>query len=259
MKPRKSETFPDLVERRKLARPDEPIKVPVASAATLATRVREVGRAWRAGDEPAARYELAELAREDRILSLTHPLWSAPRRDQQLAGTGDRHQRQGRRPRRDRGRPKDGKKISYVLVLSLDLRHVRMEHEGKIAGWSGGRMTSLNLYLDSSSAAGRAVVGIYASRNGHPAALLDQATIASVTPGSRNSIPVPSLSVTAGQRLWIAVLGPKGAGTIRFRDALSLADRARKRARSTTWPPYPRRGRPARPMPTGSSPPTEAE
>ena len=77
------------------------------------------------------------------------------------------------------------------------------------------------LYLDSSSAAGRAVVGIYASRNGHPAALLDQATIASVTPGSRNSIPVPSLSVTAGQRLWIAVLGPKGAGTIRFRDALS--------------------------------------
>lgn len=106
-------------------------------------------------------------------------------------------------------------------MLSLDLRHVRMEHEGKIAGWSGGRMTSLNLYLDSSSAAGRAVVGIYASRNGHPAALLDQATIASVTPGSRNSIPVPSLSVTAGQRLWIAVLGPKGAGTIRFRDALS--------------------------------------
>src|SRR5450755_2755300 len=258
MKPRKSETFPDLVERRKLARPDEPIKVPVASAATLATRVREVGRAWRAGDEPAARYELAELAREARILSLTHPLWSAPRRDQQLAGTGDRHQRQGRRPRCDRGRPKDSKKISYLLALSLDIRHVRMEHEGKIAGWSGGRMTSLNsISTPPPRPAGRSSGSTRPER--HPAALLDQATIASVTPGSRNSIPVPSLSVTAGQRLWIAVLGPKGAGTIRFRDALSLADRARKRARSTTWPPYPRRGRPARPMPTGSSPPTEAE
>jgi len=74
-KPRKSEAFPDLVERRALARPDEPIKVPVASADSLIQRVREVGRAWRAGDEPAARYELAQLAQEARILSIQTPLW----------------------------------------------------------------------------------------------------------------------------------------------------------------------------------------
>jgi hypothetical protein len=32
-------------------------------------------------------------------------------------------------------------------------------------------------------------------------------------------VNVSSLTVTPGQRLWLAVLGPKGAGTIRFRDA----------------------------------------
>jgi hypothetical protein len=81
-----------------------------------------------------------------------------------------------------------------------------------------GQLSSLELYVDGSSTATPVVLGIYSDRGGHPGALKDQATITNVAAGARNSVQVPSLAVTAGQRLWIAVLGPRGAGTIRFRD-----------------------------------------
>jgi hypothetical protein len=86
-----------------------------------------------------------------------------------------------------------------------------------------GQMTRLHLYVDSSSTASKIVVGIYASRNGHPGTLEKQATISNVRAGSWNyvQVPVPAMPVTVGQRYWIAVLGPSGAGRIRFRDALS--------------------------------------
>jgi hypothetical protein len=90
------------------------------------------------------------------------------------------------------------------------------------AGYSG-QMSRLHLYVDSSSTASQVVVGIYSNKNGHPGARQGQATITNLRAGSWNYIDVPSppMSVTAGQRYWIAVLGPIGAGTIRFRDAAS--------------------------------------
>lgn len=88
-------------------------------------------------------------------------------------------------------------------------------------GYSG-RMSSLDLYVDSSSTASHAVVGIYSDKNGHPGTLQGQA-MSNVMAGSWNYVQVPSLSVTAGQRLWISVLGPGGGGTIRFRDTASGA------------------------------------
>jgi hypothetical protein len=88
------------------------------------------------------------------------------------------------------------------------------------AGFSG-QLTSLNLYLDPTSTATPVTVGVYADNHGHPGALQEQATITNPAAGSWNTVGVPSLSVTAGQRLWIAVLGPQGAGTVRFRDAVS--------------------------------------
>jgi hypothetical protein len=83
-----------------------------------------------------------------------------------------------------------------------------------------GQMTSLNLYVDSGSTASEVVLGIYSDKNGSPGNLRDHATITNVAAGSRNYVPIPSMSVTSGQRLWIAVLGPSGTGRIRFRDAL---------------------------------------
>jgi hypothetical protein len=87
-------------------------------------------------------------------------------------------------------------------------------------GYSG-QMTSLHLYVDASSKATRVVVGTYADKSGHPGSLLGQAATANVMKGSWNDVDVPSVSVTAGQRYWIAVLVPSGGGTVRFREASS--------------------------------------
>jgi hypothetical protein len=82
-----------------------------------------------------------------------------------------------------------------------------------------GQMTRLHVYVGSASTASNVVVGVYSDRNGQPGVLREQGTISNVMPGSWNYVDLPSMSVTAGQRYWMAVLGPSGAGTIRFRDA----------------------------------------
>lgn len=89
---------------------------------------------------------------------------------------------------------------------------------GTRVGFSG-QLTRLHLWLDPRSTATRVVIGVYASRNGQPATLLRQTTIADPNAGAWNVVNVSTLAVTLGERLWIAVLGPRGDGTIRFRDA----------------------------------------
>jgi hypothetical protein len=86
------------------------------------------------------------------------------------------------------------------------------------AGYSG-EMTRLHLWVDSSSTASQAVVGIYSDRFRRPGALLEQGTITDVRPGSWNYVDVPAMPVKAGHRYWIAVLAPNGGGTLSFRDA----------------------------------------
>ncbi len=86
------------------------------------------------------------------------------------------------------------------------------------AGYSG-EMSSLHLWVDSSSTAGQVVVGVYSDNNGQPGSLQEQATITNVMAGSWNYVTLPStVPVTASRRYWIALLGPSGGGTIRFRD-----------------------------------------
>jgi hypothetical protein len=82
-----------------------------------------------------------------------------------------------------------------------------------------GQMTHLRVYVDASSTAAQIDVGIYSDRRGHPGRLQGQASIPSPRAGSWNDVSLPSpITVTAGQRLWTAILGPSGAGRIRFRD-----------------------------------------
>jgi hypothetical protein len=81
-----------------------------------------------------------------------------------------------------------------------------------------GQMTRLHLYVGSSSTATQAIVGIYSNRLGQPGVLQAQGTIANLRPGSWNYVDLPSMSVTAGQRYWIAVLSPSGGGKVSFRD-----------------------------------------
>jgi hypothetical protein len=82
-----------------------------------------------------------------------------------------------------------------------------------------GQLTRIHLWVDSSSTAGRAIVGVYSDRDGRPGALQEQTTISDVKPGAWNYADMASIPVTAGQHYWIAILGPKDGGMLGFRDA----------------------------------------
>lgn len=87
------------------------------------------------------------------------------------------------------------------------------------SGSSAGSVTRLHLYVDSSSTASKVIVGVYSeTAKGRPGTLLAQATDSQLTKGAWNDVAVPAFTVGAGQRYWIAVLAPKGAGVIKFRN-----------------------------------------
>ncbi len=97
-----------------------------------------------------------------------------------------------------------------------------------------GTLNSLHLYVDGSSTATQAAVGIYANQHGRPGALLEQATLAGIVPGSWNDVPVPALSVTVGQSLWIAVLAPEGGGQLTLRATLGAGSSQSSAQRTLT-------------------------
>lgn len=85
----------------------------------------------------------------------------------------------------------------------------------------GGDVNWLSIYLDPSSSATRVVIGLYSDAGNRPGTLLTHGTISSPMAGAWNTVAVPEATVAAGDRYWIAVLGPVGAGTVQFRDAPS--------------------------------------
>jgi hypothetical protein len=96
---------------------------------------------------------------------------------------------------------------------------------------STGQVTRLHLYVDATSTATSAVIGVYSDRNGHPRSLLTRSKISGLSAGSWNYADVPTAWLAAGRRYWIAVLGPKGSGTLRFRDAGGRGGRSEKSKR----------------------------
>jgi phosphoribosylformylglycinamidine (FGAM) synthase PurS component len=83
---------------------------------------------------------------------------------------------------------------------------------------ASGTLTSLTVFVDATSTATQLTVGLYASSGTHPGTLLTQGTLNSPVAGTWNTVPVPNATVTSGTTYWIAVLGPVGAGILRFRD-----------------------------------------
>ncbi|HWH92655.1 MAG TPA: PQQ-binding-like beta-propeller repeat protein [Baekduia sp.] len=84
---------------------------------------------------------------------------------------------------------------------------------------AGGTLTQMSVYLDASSSAAKVTVGVYGDTGAtKPGTLLTQGSSTTLTPGAWNTIAVPSTSLTAATKYWIAILGT-GSGTMRFRDA----------------------------------------
>jgi PKD repeat protein len=73
-----------------------------------------------------------------------------------------------------------------------------------------GAVNSLQVYLDASTTATKLVAGIYSNNNGKPSNLIAQGSITSLQLDAWNSVTIPNASVTAGQKYWIAILGPDG-------------------------------------------------
>ncbi|SER95963.1 FG-GAP repeat-containing protein [Pedococcus cremeus] len=82
-----------------------------------------------------------------------------------------------------------------------------------------GAAGKVSVYLDSTSAATSVTVGLYTNTSsGDPGTLLTTGTIATPQGGAWNTITVPAAPVTAGTDYWLAVLAPRKAGTLTFRD-----------------------------------------
>jgi hypothetical protein len=82
---------------------------------------------------------------------------------------------------------------------------------------STGQVTSLSVFLDTSSSAATVWVGIYANSNGHPKGLLSSGVISNPVAGQWNSVLLTPVSVTGGRTYWLALLGVNGVVTFRDR------------------------------------------
>ncbi|MEQ1636189.1 MAG: LamG-like jellyroll fold domain-containing protein [Methylococcales bacterium] len=83
---------------------------------------------------------------------------------------------------------------------------------------NSGVITTLQVYLDTSSTATELVAGIYKDNNGHPGTLVGQGKLSTLKAGAWNSVSIPATAVTANETYWIAILGTQGE--IRFRDRM---------------------------------------
>ncbi len=107
---------------------------------------------------------------------------------------------------------------SQTVGASLDNNSPGSAEAFGTAATSTGTVSSLTVYLDASSQAGKVLAGLYTENAGHPGTLLTQGSTTAPTAGAWNQITVPAAAVTAGMKYWIGVLGPTGTGEIQFRD-----------------------------------------
>jgi hypothetical protein len=82
----------------------------------------------------------------------------------------------------------------------------------------------LRIFVDAGNTATTLRAGLYAhnATTNRPGALLASGSLTGLTTGQFNTVPVSAANVTAGTTYWIAILGPAGGGTLRFRDRAAV-------------------------------------
>ncbi len=81
---------------------------------------------------------------------------------------------------------------------------------------TNGTASTAYVYLDLGTTARTVIVGIYGEGRKHPGTLLGIGTIARVTAGAWNAVPLGGTPVTLETNYWLAILSE--GGTLRFRD-----------------------------------------
>ncbi len=110
---------------------------------------------------------------------------------------------------------------SQSIEGQIDYNAAGMAEAFQYTATASGTVTAIAVYIDPSSTATQAVVGIYSNaRDDSPNILLSQVTIINPVAGW-NIVALPPESVTADGKYWIVILGPTGSGIVRFRDAPS--------------------------------------
>jgi hypothetical protein len=103
------------------------------------------------------------------------------------------------------------------IETSVDSNAVGTAEAFQVTANASDSVSSIQLYLDATSASTNMTVGLYANASGHPGTLLTQGSSTALTNGAWNSISVPAVSVIQGTSYWIAILGTQ-SGVPRFRD-----------------------------------------
>ena len=99
---------------------------------------------------------------------------------------------------------------------------------------ASGTVGRVTVWVDATSTATSVTVGLYTNSASHPGTLLTQGTLNGPTAGAWNDVTVPSAQVTSGTTYWLALLGPAGAGTLRFRSHGSPGGAAAETSAQTT-------------------------
>src|SRR3954471_9884895 len=105
---------------------------------------------------------------------------------------------------------------NQTVETHLDSNAAGVAEAFKTTTASTGQVTQLRVFVDTGST-GSLTAALYSnSATNHPGTRLTTGTLAAPVAGQFNTISVPAVNVTAGQTLWIALLG--NGGTLRFRD-----------------------------------------
>jgi hypothetical protein len=104
-----------------------------------------------------------------------------------------------------------------AIETNLDSDSRGMAEAFQTTATANGTLSSLTVYLDSTSTATQVYIGLYADNGGHSGALLSQGTSTQLTKGSWNVISTSGIPITSGTKYWIAILGTT-SGTPFFRD-----------------------------------------
>ena len=75
---------------------------------------------------------------------------------------------------------------------------------------ASGTTSDIEFYVNSGTTASKLLLGIYADANGKPGSLLTSGSVASPKAQAWNDVGVGSVTVTAGNTYWIALLGTGG-------------------------------------------------
>jgi len=119
-----------------------------------------------------------------------------------------------------------------TIESNLDSNAAGVAEAFPVTAISSGQVTSINFFLDESSASTKVVVGLYTESGGNPGTLLTQGNTSQLFPGTWNSVSVTATTLTSGTTYWIAILGASG-GKPYFHDRSTTACHSQTSSQST--------------------------